>query len=142
MPERINGDDGPMWVAVAAIVVRGNRVLAMRRSSGRPGAGLWETVSGRVKPGEDPREALAREIVEETGLSVRLVARPIDVYAASRGGEPMTVVAFRGDHVSGEVVLSDEHDAFAWLTEDEFARTSTLHRLVEATRRALALGAE
>lgn len=126
-----------MWVAVVAVIVRDGKVLAMRRSPGRPAAGAWETLSGRVHPGEDPREAVGREIVEECGLRTRLLERPVDVYAGTRAGEPMTVVVFRADYEAGEVVLSDEHDAFAWWTPDEVATNVRFARLVEAVRRAL-----
>lgn len=125
-------------VAVAAIVVRGDRVLAMRRSPKKDaGAGLWETVSGRVEPDEVLEHAVAREIVEETGLEVRLWPRPIDAYVARRGDRPMCVVVYRADWIAGEVVRSDEHDAHAWWTASEFRERSTLTRLADAIDRAL-----
>lgn len=128
--------EGPQWVAVAAVIVRGDTLLAMRRSAGRPGAGLWETVSGRVRVGEEPLEAIEREIVEETGLTVRVSSRPVDAYPARRGDEPMTVIVYRADHVEGEVAPCDEHDAYAWLDVEAFAARTTLTRLVDAARRA------
>ncbi len=112
----------------------------MRRAAHRDaGAGLWETVSGRVELGEDPREAARREIREETGLDTRLVERPVDVYAARRGTEPMIVVVFRADWIAGEVRCSSEHDAFRWMALDEFRGASRLSRLAQAVERALAL---
>ncbi len=38
---------------------------------------------------------------------------------------------------SGDVVLSEEHDAFAWMTQEEFARACRFPALVEAVRLAL-----
>src|SRR6476660_5720747 len=43
-----------------------------------PGAGLWSIPGGRIEPGETDAEALAREMTEETGLTVqvgRLIGR-------------------------------------------------------------------
>jgi 8-oxo-dGTP diphosphatase len=124
-------------VAVAAVVFRDGRLLSMRRSAQRAaGAGLWETLSGRLQLGESPRDAVLREIAEESGLEVALLPRPVTAYQARRAGEPMVVIVFAADHVAGEVTLSEEHDAFAWLTVDEFARVSALAPLVEAARAA------
>jgi len=126
-------------VVVAAIVVRDGRVLAMRRASTKDaGAGLWETISGRVERDEDPLDAVRREIAEESGLEVRIDPRPITAYAARRADVPMLVIVYRAEHVAGEVVRSDEHDEHAWLTADELAERSPLAKLVAAVRACLA----
>ena len=53
-------------------IVRGRwRVLVLRRSSGRS-PGSWETVHGKIEPGESPPVAARRELREETNIrSVR-----------------------------------------------------------------------
>lgn len=127
-------------VAVAALLFRGERMLCMRRSAWRDaGPGLWETLSGRVRPDEDPLDAVIREIAEECALEVDLDPRPVVAYPARRIDDPMVVIVYRGKVTGGEVVLSDEHDAFDWLTPDEFAERSPLAPLVEAARMALAM---
>lgn len=132
----LTGDDG-FVVAVAALIFREGRVLAMRRSRAKDvGAGLWETVSGRVEPDEQPLDALLREVREESGLEVRVDPRPVDAYAMRRGDRPMVVLLYRCDWVSGEVTRSEEHDAHAWWTPDEFEAQSTLARLARAIRLA------
>ena len=129
--------DGLQLVAVAAVIVRGSRILAMRRAPHKVGAGLWETTSGRVQRGEDPKVVIGREIVEETGLQVQVEPRPITAYSAQRGGEPMIVIVYRADHLGGEVRMSDEHDECAWMSGEEFAERSSLKALVLAVRMAL-----
>src|SRR6188508_2880466 len=104
-------------VSVAALVLRERRILAMRRAATNlAGPGLWETLSGRVEHGEEPREAIEREIAEECGLEVQLEVRPFDADAATRRGYPMIVVLYRAQFVAGEVRISEEHDEYAWLT--------------------------
>ena len=133
-----SGLRGQHIVAVAGLVVRGSRVLALRRAATNlAGPGLWETVSGRIEQGEEPFAALRREILEETSLEVLLEERPWDAYAALRRGEPMIVVLYRARFVRGEVRLSHEHDAFAWLTAEEFRERSSLGRLCRAVDSAL-----
>ena len=124
-------------VAVAAVIVKEGRVLAMRRAPDKDaGAGLWETLSGRVEPDEQPLDAIAREIEEECGLEVALESRPVDAYVARRGAAPMAVIVYRADWVAGTVRRSEEHDAHAWWTPDEMRENSTLTRLVDAVDRA------
>ena len=119
-------------VAVAAIILREGKVLAMRRALTKDaGAGLWETLSGRVSPGEEPLESVKREIQEECGLAVSIEERPFTVYQAFRKDIPMIVIVYRAHYLSGEVLPSDEHDAFDWLTPGEFAERSTLTKLAE-----------
>lgn len=130
---------GAHVVAVAALIVRENRVLALRRApQNRAGPGLWETVSGRVEQGEEPALAIAREIVEESALEVEVERRPWTAYAATRIDKPMIVILYRARYVAGEVKLSDEHDAYAWLSAEEFAARSSLRPLCAAVASALA----
>lgn len=129
---------GQHIVAVAALITRGDRILAMRRAqANEAGPGLWETLSGRVEQGEEPLAAVQREIDEECGLEVEIDPRPVEAYAATRKGEPMIVVLYRARYVAGEARLSHEHDDFAWLSADEFAARSTLLPLVSAVKKAL-----
>lgn len=125
------------FVVAVCAVIRGDRVLAMRRAPTKDaGAGLWETVSGRVRPDEPLLDAMAREIAEETGLEVALDPRPVDAYVARRGTAPMCVVVYRGTRLAGEVRRSDEHDDHAWLTPSAFRARTTLSRLADAVDRA------
>lgn len=125
-------------VAVAAIITRDNKVLAMRRAANKDaGAGLWETLSGRVELSEEPLDAVKREIAEECGLEVRLEPRPLTTYSAQRNDKPMIVIVYRAHYLSGDVIMSDEHDDFAWLDARTFAGRSSLKKLVDAVKLAL-----
>ena len=63
---------------VAAVLVRGGRVLITRRKEDAERGGLWEFPGGKVEAGEDEPAALRREIEEELGCAVevgRVLAR-------------------------------------------------------------------
>ncbi len=64
-------------VAAAAIVTREGQVLLVRRTI-TPGRGKWMIPGGFVEFDEDPRQAVVREVLEETGYKVEIV-RLLDV---------------------------------------------------------------
>jgi len=67
----------PVIVAAAVLIERG-RVLLTQRKKGTHLAGAWEFPGGKVEPGEDPRDALVRELREEVGIEVD-VGDPVEV---------------------------------------------------------------
>ncbi len=71
-----------------AVVRDGARVVIGRRPAGVPLAGLWEFPGGKVRAGELPEEAAARECLEETGLAVRIG----DLYLLAEHEAPQTTL--------------------------------------------------
>ena len=58
-------------VAAAVLVRPDGQVLLAQRPAGKPYAGYWEFPGGKLEAGETPRAALARELHEELGITVR-----------------------------------------------------------------------
>jgi 8-oxo-dGTP diphosphatase len=56
--------------AIVAVLLRADRVLAIRRGPGVARPGYWQPLSGRIEPGESQRDAVVREVREEVGLTV------------------------------------------------------------------------
>jgi len=58
----------PQPVAVGVLEDGSGNVLLQRRRRGQVCAGQWEFPGGKIRPGEDPRAAVARELEEELGI--------------------------------------------------------------------------
>lgn len=59
----------PTWIPVATGILRkGSLVLVGQRPEGHTLAGQWEFPGGKIELGEQPKEALQRELFEELGI--------------------------------------------------------------------------
>lgn len=80
----------------------------------------WDIPGGRIDPTERLEQALAREIAEETNLTLSgvpqlIAAQDILVPAKDLHVVRLTYVA----NAHGEIAVSDEHQEYAWMTQDE-----------------------
>jgi 8-oxo-dGTP diphosphatase len=66
-------------VAVAVIVNADNEVLLALRQAHQHQGNLWEFPGGKLEPGEQPYDALVREIKEEIALDVHEASPLIEV---------------------------------------------------------------
>lgn len=105
-------------VAVKAVIRNQDGKFLIVREGQR-----WQAVGGRLEKGEKLEEGLRRESQEETGLTDLEVGKVIhvDEWFAKPEGELKHIVALFFDckTTSQDVVLSDEHEAYAWVTADE-----------------------
>lgn len=110
-------------VSAYAVAPRDGRLLLSRLADTSPvfAPGLWHLPGGGIDPGEQPVEALTRELHEETGLALT-TARLLDArtYAASRLGVDWHLTAlFYAVEVGGAPPAVTETDgttdAAAWI---------------------------
>ncbi|WP_308112803.1 NUDIX domain-containing protein [Streptomyces sp. DH12] len=101
-------------VSAYAVAVDDDRLLLARLSEASPvfAPGLWHLPGGGVAPGEQPVEALSRELREETGLEFS-AARLLDArsYGARRHGVRWHLTAlFYAVDLPGGTPLVEETD--------------------------------
>lgn len=92
-------------------------VLTLERAKGTRCPGSWETVHGRIEPGERPEDAAVREVREESGLAVdrlySITCQPF--YLHTMGVVQMAVVFAAFVREDADVRLGAEHSRFEWL---------------------------
>ncbi|BCS52495.1 (deoxy)nucleoside triphosphate pyrophosphohydrolase [Geobacter sp. SVR] len=96
-----------------AIIERDGLVLAAQRSATMSMPLKWEFPGGKLDPGENPQECLEREVREELGLEVAIVA-PLTATTHSYPDFTVTLYPFICAISAGEMILH-EHAAIAWL---------------------------
>ena len=100
-------------LVTVSFVWAGERLLLIRLSKGKDRfAGLWNGVGGKVRRGEDIREAACREVREETGLTVVIESHVGDW--VRRGFRPHTAAIYRCRVVGGSERPSHETPRLAW----------------------------
>jgi 8-oxo-dGTP diphosphatase len=102
-------------VSVAGVVVdEHNRALLIQRRDN----GHWEAPGGVLEPDEDILSGVRREVREETGLDVVPLALT-GVYKNMK--HAIVALVFRCAATGGALALSDETQAFRWVSAYDVA---------------------
>jgi 8-oxo-dGTP diphosphatase len=125
-------------LVVGAVIVDGGRVFAARRTEPEFLAGFWEFPGGKVEVGEDPREALVREITEELSATIEVLEEIVDAESPWPVSADFCLRLFLATVVSGELVVGPDHDALKWVDPGELDSVNWLasDRLALAAVRA------
>lgn len=132
--EHVGHDLLPL-VGVTAVVLDGDgRVLLHQRSDD----GRWATPGGILEPGEQPAQAVVREVREETGVEIEVERLATVVsqepYTYPNGDQVQFLdLAFRCRPVGGRIRIDDDESLdVAWFAPDELPRMA--ERILERIR--------
>ncbi len=133
-------------LAVSAAIVRHGKVLIVRRAR-QPAMGLYTLPGGGVEVGETLREAVMREVREETALTVEPVGIVgyREAIARDRDGRVerhFVILPFAARWIAGEPMLSDELSEAMWVDPAAIADLNTTAGLGEIVAKAMALVAK
>jgi A/G-specific adenine glycosylase len=120
--------------AVAALVSRGEKLLAVRRPPAGLLGGLWDLPGGELAKGEAPRAALERALREKLGLALAGVAA-LGRVQHQFTHRTLALHVFRAEAKPGRVARR-ELDAHRWLSPAAFEQLG----LSTLARKAFALG--
>ena len=120
--------NGQPQVGVGAIVLHHGRILLVRRAK-EPNQGLWSIPGGRLRLGEKLHEAAEREILEETGIRIRVGKLLYHFEFIAHGDDDMVayhyvVLDFAGDYLGGELQAGDDAIEAAWVGFDTLPELS------------------
>ena len=110
-------------VAVGAVVFKDNSVLLVRRGQ-PPSEDLWAIPGGSVEIGETLQEAAEREILEETGITIR-AGKPVYTFdsiqrdSAGKIRFHYVIVDLGADYISGDPIAGDDAVEARWVTAEE-----------------------
>jgi ADP-ribose pyrophosphatase YjhB (NUDIX family) len=131
-------------VGIGGVIIDQGRALLIRRGS-EPLLGEWSIPGGTLELGETLEEGVARELLEETGLTVRVIEliEVFDrIYVESTAGASeerkgprfhYVIVDYLCERVSGEAVAGSDATDVAFASEEELEK----YRLTETATRIL-----
>jgi 8-oxo-dGTP diphosphatase len=112
----------PYRLVAGVYAMRGLQILILERARGMM-TGFWSVPGGFVDPGETPKEAAARELFEETGLTPTgplwlVTAVPLKGY-----GMDLLSLRYACECDAGDVRLSHEHSGWNWVEPATYRAT-------------------
>lgn len=128
-------DRDPLQV-VAAVLSEAEKVLACRRRPDKSAGGLWEFPGGKVEPGETPKDALVREVLEELNVGITVTtAIGTDVTLVDETAIQLT--CFHAHLCGAKPVQSSDHDQLRWLPVTELDQLEWAPPDLPAVRRLM-----
>lgn len=105
-------------LAVNAYLLKDNRFLLLKRATPPY---IWAPPGGHLETDEDPERGLLREVREETGLEIEVLAVANTWFGLWRK-QPLLAIDYLTRYRSGSVELSSEHSDYNWLTLNELVQ--------------------
>jgi 8-oxo-dGTP diphosphatase len=128
-------------LAASVAVFRDGKVLLAERTK-PPAAFLFSLPGGLVEPGERLEAAAARELMEETGVTARIVGFNDHVEVIERDSDGRTILhfvvaSFVARWIEGEGVTGPEASRVLWIDPADAAALPTTPGLLPILERAV-----
>ena len=118
------GKQNFIQLGVGAVVFKDDSVLLVKRKN-PPNQHQWAIPGGKVNYGESLHDAAAREVLEETGITID-VLKPIftfEVIETTNTDTPLhyVIIDFSAEFISGTLTANDDADQAGWIGRSEFS---------------------
>jgi 8-oxo-dGTP diphosphatase len=125
---------GITLAAAAVVKDEGGRFLLVLRAR-PPEAGRWTVPGGKVAPGETLADAAAREVLEETGVTVRIGRELGTLDRPDGNGGSYEIHDFAAERLSGDIVAGDDAAEARWFTAAQLTTLPLTRDLLDALTR-------
>jgi len=113
---------------------QGRFLLVLRTKD--PEAGRWTVPGGSVEPGETLAQAAAREVLEETGILVRVVHEVWSLDVPFGEDAVYEIHDFLAEPIGGELRAGDDAGDAGWFTAEQLGDLPLTHDLLGHFSRA------
>lgn len=123
-------------VGVGAITIKDEKVLLVKRGV-EPSNGLWAIPGGKLKLGESMQECAAREILEETGITIKAgdciyVFDFIERDSEEKIKFHYVIIDFAADYVAGVPRAADDALEAGWFSAGEIRKLPVAANTINA----------
>lgn len=112
-------------IATKAIIfnVKGKVLIINKSVTEKINPKTIDIPGGRLEFGENPEDGLKREVLEEVGLEIDIIA-PSRVWSMTKDDLYLVGITFSTICKNGkaEINLSDEHESFVWLSVSDIQK--------------------
>lgn len=117
--------------AIAIIVNSDNKILLLKRSDDPKQwmPSKWALVGGAIEKGENPKEAVKREIKEETGLEIEKFTNTFTIQRHKDSIEHVFACRYEGEPT--DIKLNEENTNYGWYDVEEMNYLDTVPHLLE-----------
>jgi len=116
---------GRTLFSIAAVIEGKDNTILLMREGDLPYRDCWVVPGGYLKPDETVKQAVVREVKEETGLEV-IPKELLGLYDDFLSEEEPThhiIAAYRAMVIGGRVIFTREATKYAWMNPEEVIKS-------------------
>lgn len=113
--------------------VQKNAYLLAKENAYKVEKGAWQFPGGRVDHREELQGAFVREVQEELGKDVtyQIIGPLLGVRASYKDGVDGVLMMYLAYYEGGDIVLSEEHSAYKWMSADAVGADKNISQWVK-----------